>query len=363
MTAREAQILKWIEENPMISQQELASRAGITRSSAAVHISNLMKKGYILGKGYVVQKAAYITVIGGVNIDICGYPKAPLVSGDSNPGQVITSLGGVGRNIAHNLSLLSVPVKLITAFGNDFHAARIKESCLSLGIDISWSLMVPEASTSTYLFITDEAGDMQLAVSDMDIYSHITPAFLADRLDAINHSSACVIDGNIPEESILYLAKHCTVPLFADPVSTKKAAKFLPVLEHLYAVKPNLLEAGLLSRTDIKDTASFLAAVDKLLEAGIQEIFLSLGSRGLYYAGRDMRIHLPCYPSRVRNTTGAGDSAFAAILWAYYNQLSMNEAAKAAVAASSICVESPHTINTDFNEDMLRKRMKQFISN
>ena len=34
MTQRERQILRWIEEDPMITQQELAERAGITRSSA-----------------------------------------------------------------------------------------------------------------------------------------------------------------------------------------------------------------------------------------------------------------------------------------------------------------------------------------
>ena len=47
MTQRERQILQWIEADPMISQEALAERAGITRSSVAVHISNLMKKGYI----------------------------------------------------------------------------------------------------------------------------------------------------------------------------------------------------------------------------------------------------------------------------------------------------------------------------
>ena len=41
MTQRERQILNWIEADPTISQQELADRAGITRSSVAVHISNL----------------------------------------------------------------------------------------------------------------------------------------------------------------------------------------------------------------------------------------------------------------------------------------------------------------------------------
>ena len=63
MTNREAQIFQWIMENPMISQEELAAKAGIARSSAAVHISNLMKKGYILGKGYVTNKIFLFFII------------------------------------------------------------------------------------------------------------------------------------------------------------------------------------------------------------------------------------------------------------------------------------------------------------
>ena len=51
MTQREQQILEWIRQDPMISQEDLAQRAGITRSSVGVHISNLMKKGCILGEG------------------------------------------------------------------------------------------------------------------------------------------------------------------------------------------------------------------------------------------------------------------------------------------------------------------------
>ena len=38
MTQRERQILQWIEADPMISQEQLAEKAGITRSSVAVHI-------------------------------------------------------------------------------------------------------------------------------------------------------------------------------------------------------------------------------------------------------------------------------------------------------------------------------------
>ena len=92
MTQRERQILRWIEENPMISQQELAEKAGITRSSVAVHISNLMKKGFIAGKGYVLRSGTYVVVVGGVNMDIGGKSFASMIPGDSNPGTVRTRL-------------------------------------------------------------------------------------------------------------------------------------------------------------------------------------------------------------------------------------------------------------------------------
>ena len=181
MTQRERQILNWIEEDPMISQQELADKAGITRSSVAVHISNLMKKGYITGKGYIVHTAPYVTVVGGVNVDIGGQPSHALIPQDSNPGTVGMSLGGVGRNIAHNMSLMGLDVRMVTAFGDDMNAQKIAASCGELGIDISQSPIIPGGRTSTYLFINDEKGDMALAVSDMDIYRHLTPQVLSAR--------------------------------------------------------------------------------------------------------------------------------------------------------------------------------------
>ena len=51
MTNRERQLLQLIEQNPMIKQKDLAEKLGITRSSVAVHIRNLMLKGYIKRKG------------------------------------------------------------------------------------------------------------------------------------------------------------------------------------------------------------------------------------------------------------------------------------------------------------------------
>ncbi len=358
MTIRERQILNWIEENPMISQEELARKAGITRSAVAVHISNLMKKGHIAGRGYVVSGAAYVAVVGGVNIDIGGRPNRPLIERDSNPGKVSISLGGVGRNIAHNMSLLGMHVRFLTAFGDDLHAQRIEASCADLGIDISHARKVPEATTSTYLYLNDENGDMVLAVSDMEICERITPDYIASNLSLLNNAQVVVADGNLPAETLEYLAEHCTAPIFADPVSVTKAEKLRPILGRLNTLKPNRMEAELLSGIRITDEQSMRCAAEKLLETGLHRVFLSLGADGVFAAnGVESRIY-PCLPAAVRSTTGAGDAFMAALVWAYLEGMDLEDTVRAASAAAAIATESEETINPALSETALRERIQ-----
>ena len=356
MTQRERQILRWIEENPLISQQELADKAGITRSSVAVHISNLMKQGQIAGKGYIVRTSPYAVVVGGVNMDIGGRPHGKLVGADSNPGQVRMSLGGVGRNIAHNMALMGLDVRMLTAFGDDMNAQRIAASCGELGIDISQSLQVPGGTTSTYLFLSQADGDMALAVSDMEIYRHLTPAFLNSRQALLNNAQLVVMDTNLPAESLAWLAEHVKVPLFCDPVSTAKAEKLRPVLGKLHTLKPNRLEAELLSGVTITDEASLNRAADVLLGTGLRRVLISLGGEGIFAADHHARCLIPCLPGRMVNTTGCGDAAMAAVAWAYLEGTDLRGTTLAALAAGAVAMESAETINPAMSARLLRQR-------
>ena len=354
MTQRERQILNWIEADPMISQQELANRAGITRSSVAVHISNLMKKGCIAGKGYIVTRSPYVTVVGGMNMDIGGRPYKKLVAKDSNPGAVRMSPGGVGRNIAHNMSLLGLDVRLLTAFGDDVYAQKLAAVCGELGIDISQSPVIPGGHTSTYLFVNDESGDMQLAVSDMDIYDHLTPQVLQSRRQLLDGSQVVVLDTNLPAETVAWVAKNCRAPIFADPVSSAKAEKLRPVLGRLHTLKPNRIEAELLSGVAISDDASLRRAADALLETGLHRIFISLGADGVFAADRSGQVlHLPAPEGNIVSTTGCGDSFMAALAWAYLQGSDLERSARAGLAASTITMASADTINPAMSEEAL----------
>ena len=357
MTQREKQILDLIAANPMISQQELADSLNITRSSVAVHISNLLKKGYIAGKGYVLRTGHYAVVVGGVNVDIGGRSNAGLVAEDSNPGKVTISLGGVGRNIAHNMALMGVDVKLLSAIGEDVHGNRIATSCAELGIDASHTLRLSDCATSTYLYIADDRGEMAIAISDMVICDRITPGYLAANSQVLQNARVVVADTNIPAESLVWLAENCAAPIFCDPVSTLKAEKLLPILNKIHTLKPNRLEAELLSGVPIREAKDAEKAARVLLEKGVQRVFISMGADGVYAADSTQQMWLPNLPGQMVNTTGCGDAFMAALVWAYIQEMELKETALAGLAAGSIAMESPETINPAMSATALKLRM------
>ena len=359
MTQREQQILNLIAANPMISQQELADSLNITRSSVAVHISNLLKKGYIAGKGYVLRSGSYAVVVGGVNVDIGGRSHKRLVAADSNPGKVSISLGGVGRNIAHNMTLMGVDVKMLTAMGEDVYGNRIAASCTELGIDASRALRVTDCATSTYLYIADEAGEMALALSDMEVCDRITPSYLAANQQILQNAQVIVADTNIPAESLVYLAENCAAPIFCDPVSTIKAEKLRPILHKVHTLKPNRLEAELLSGVPIQNRCDAETAAKALIEKGVQRVFLSMGADGVYAATAQQQMWLPNLPGQMVNTTGCGDAFMAALVWAYLQNMGLKETALAGLAAASIAMESVETINPAMSATALKLRMEE----
>lgn len=288
------------------------------------------------------------TVIGGANIDIGGRSAAALALHDSNPGSVSQRYGGVGRNIAHNLCLLGEKVRLITAIGGDLYGDGLRENCRALGMDLSYALHLPDRRSSTYLYVTDERGEMLVGIADMEITSCLTPAALEPALPAINASKAVVVDANLAEETLRWIGEHCTAPLYADPVSTAKAPRLRPLLGRLRAIKPNVLEAAALTGEENPEKA-----LDALIALGIERVLLSMGSHGVLAAEGEKRLALPCEELPVVNTNGAGDAALATLAWADRKGWDLERCARAALhagAVTSACQEA--------NNPELRKQME-----
>ncbi len=305
-------------------------------------------------------KDGLITVIGAVNMDIGGTAYEPLVMGDSNPGRVTLTLGGVGRNMADHLSRMGAPVRFVTVMGEDAYGFQAQRSCLELHMDLSLSQIMPGEATSTYLYINGPDGDVRLAVSDMDICRHISPSFLLERMEEINRSKMVVLDANLSGEAIACLVENCTAPLFADPVSVKKAARLKAHLRNIYCIKPNRKEAEVLSGIAIRSNEDLPKAAKALHGKGVKLVFISLGGEGVYYDNGLDRGILPCYPGRIENTTGCGDAFMAAASYGYFLGRPPKGMALMGLAAAALCAEIRGAIREDMSFQLLENKMREF---
>lgn len=294
----------------------------------------------------------YAAVVGAVNVDIWGRSFAPLIYRDSNPGEIRMSFGGVGRNIAHNMCLLGMRVRMLTALGGDAWAEGLDRSCREIGIGLDRALRVPGGRTSTYLCISGPDGDMELGLADTDIASLITPEVIEKNLDLLQGAELVVFDGNLREDTIDCLTERCGVPLFADPVSVTKARKLKPFLSRIHTLKPNALEAAEL--TGAKNPE---AAAEELVYAGVKRVFVSDGKRGLIAAhGLDL-LRVPCCEAKLVNATGGGDAVMAALCKSFLDGRDIISSARYALAAGAIAVESGETINPALSDHAVRERM------
>jgi len=305
-------------------------------------------------------KNDYAVVIGGVNIDITGFPYSKLISRDSNIGKVELSLGGVGRNISENLVRLGINTKLISILGDDIYGKKILDEAEKIGLDMKNSKIIKGSSTSTYLAVLDNNQDMAVAIASMDIYEQMTVEHIEENRQIIENSKLCILDTNIPEEVIKYIVKEFkNVDFFVDTVSTAKALKIKELIRYIHTIKTNKLEVEAITGINIKSDEDLKRSWEYLKEKGLKSVFITLGKDGVYYSNNIESGQFKANDIKPKNTTGAGDAFTAGLGYCYMNSIGINESAKIATASSLIALSHENTINPNISIENINKKLKE----
>lgn len=357
MTKREQELLEIIKENPYISQNELADLLNIKRSSVAVHISNLIKKGYLVGRAYVINSnlSKEVCVIGGCNIDFIAKSFEKINMKDSNPGTLEYSFGGVAKNIAENLLKMGIENKFISVFGDDVYSREIKDYLKKIGLDFSNSKFLTNRGMSNYISILDENNDLFTAISSMEVLDEINIEFISKLIDLIKSYKYIVMDTNLREDVLEYICKNCpNSKIIVDCVSRKKALKIKKLLKYIYLLKPNIYEAEELTDVSYKNESDLEKIVNVFLEKGVQKVFISMGEKGILYADKNengiVKIN---EKSKIENTSGCGDAAMSGIIFGVVNEKDILECTKLGNVAGFITAQSMDTVSEDISEKNL----------
>lgn len=282
-------------------------------------------------------------VIGGANMDLKARSGRPVVAGTSNPGHVVRSPGGVGRNVAENLARLGTPTVLVAAVGSDALGDELLAATSAAGVDVTLVRRVA-APTGTYVAVLDDAGELVVAVSDMVATESLTADDVRAAGSVIARSGLVVLDGNLPRETFIAgweLAAAAGVPVVIDPVSVPKAAALADLLDGtrpLFAITPNLDELAVLGE-----------CVD-LVARGIGLVWVRTGAEGSRLVNSEGSTRLTSVPAEVVDVTGAGDAMLAAFCHGVLSGDDVIDAARLGHRAAALTVASPATVRPDLAE-------------
>lgn len=253
----------------------------------------------------------YILGIGSANIDLQGFCEEKPLLKDSNKGEYNISVGGVCRNILEVISRLKMKTFLITALTNDYYSEILKDNLNDLKIDYSYSKIV-KTNSPIYLAIMDNLGDMHIAFNDMKAIEEIDPSVLKNNKDLIDGAGSIVIDTNLNEELLEYIAnKKYSDKVFIDPVSMGKCKKIKKIFNKFYCLKLNYYEGRYLS--NLEDEKEM---IEYFLSKGNKKVVITLGNKGSIFGDKSGIYTLDAIKTKVKSATGAGDSYMGALIYA-----------------------------------------------
>ena len=291
-----------------------------------------------------------IIVIGGTNVDIKAKTEKPHITATSNPGNVSLTPGGVARNIAHNLGLLSTKVALISVIGRDAPGELAIAATTKAGVDVSLTLR-SDVATGSYVAVLDSTGELITAVNDMRILENLIPEFVKQHVSALESAKFIVADCNIRQDLLEWLALRFGDKLIVEPVSVPKSAKLRTLLEkhEVFLATPNrdqlavLMEGG----TDLH-------------ECGLHNLVVHMGSLGAVVSSQRGTTQIPSMRhAQVSDVTGAGDAAVAGLVYGLCKGYDIVEAARLGQAAASLKLISTSSTAAGLSEASLLEIMKR----
>lgn len=254
-----------------------------------------------------------VCVIGGSVIDLFLYPHHQMNLHDSNPGYMKRSLGGVGRNIAENLSRLGVNTTLITPLGQDHHRTMIENQAHEIGLKLC---PIEIKETPLYVSIINEKGDDLIGVALMDEIAAMSVQSILVYQHELEQADIIILDTNLSEDVLFALCALYGHKSYVDAISGQKAIRLKHVLSHIHTLKMNVIEATMIAGFG-DDSNEGLGRLGRFfIEQGTKEIFITMGEKGVYYANEEKAEFRPSIKVKVINSTGAGDAFFAGVIFA-----------------------------------------------
>ena len=251
-----------------------------------------------------------IVVVGSINLDlVVGADHIPQV-GETIIGDTFDTFhGGKGANQAVAVAKLGYPLALVGNVGDDAFGNQLRSGLEHAGVDTTYVNTV-EGASGIALITTGRGGENNIVVVP-GANGHFTPKQLEKAATILEYAGFFLTQLEIPLETVEYLAQFAerhNIPLMLDPAPARELPRNL--LRKVSWITPNETETEELLKTKLENSEqSYYAAAEYLLDRGVKNVLLKLGSHGCLIAqGTLAKERVPAFSVNAVDTTGAGDA-------------------------------------------------------
>ncbi len=283
---------------------------------------------------YTDIKAA---VVGSINMDlILNMEKVPL-SGENVLGTSYGyANGGKGANQAIGLARLGAKTKLIGKVADDANGRKLLENLCKNGVDVS-AVSLDGTQTGLAAIILDGEGRNRIVVyegANAEINADEAVKNIDDSLDLL------LVQFETREDVVIKCVNKAIESNIATVIDCGPAKPFaLEKMQGATIITPNESETKALTGIFPENEETILSASKLLLERSKAAFaVLKLGERGCsVWDGKSFKI-IPAYPSKVVDTTAAGDCFTAAMALEFIRSKDIVSACEMGNGAGSIAV-------------------------
>ncbi len=284
-----------------------------------------------------------IVVVGSINLDlVVGADRIPQVGETIIGHSFNTFYGGKGANQAVAAAKLGYPVSMVGNVGSDAFGTQLRNGLKDAGVDTAYVNTV-EGPSGVALITTGGRGENNIVVVP-GANGQLTPKLLEKAATILERAGFLLAQLEIPLETVEYLAQFAEqhdIPLMLDPAPARELPTAL--LRSITWITPNETETQELLKTNTENgDPDFYAAADRLVDCGVKNVLLKLGSRGCLVAqAASTKEHTPAFSVDAVDTTAAGDAFNAGFAVGLMRGLTVAGSAALASAVAAISVTRP----------------------
>ncbi|PYX00787.1 MAG: ribokinase [Acidobacteria bacterium] len=256
-----------------------------------------------------MPKRPRIAVVGSANVDLTTFTDRFPKPGETMFGQKFDlGFGGKGANQAVAARLCGADVFMVARVGSDLFGPATIENFKKLGIDATHVNQVQGVSSGVAPIFVEPNGQNRIFVVK-GANDELKPKDVDSAADMLKSVDCIVLQFEIPLETVYYtvaFARKNGIRCILNPAPGQPID--VAAIKDLDYFVPNESEAETITGMPVKNLDDAKKCALKLVADGIRRVIITLGENGSLLATREGMQHLPAFPVKCLDSTGAGDA-------------------------------------------------------